>query len=72
MDYRDLILRFIELLIFLRNSAVHYSSLIAPPFYLRRFHRSICTRLSNILGIFFLTELVIFRGFFISIAFLKN
>jgi hypothetical protein len=60
-NYRDFILRIVELLKVLRDSAVHYSSLVASPFNLRRFHRDVSTCLGNILGIFFYTELFFFR-----------
>ena len=71
-NYRDFILRIVELLEVLRDSAVHYPSLVASPFNLRRFHRGISTCLGNILGIFFCTELFFFRWFFITVALLKN
>ena len=60
-NYRDFILRIVELLKVLRDSAVHYPSLVASPFNLRRFHRDVPTCLSNILGVFFCTELFFFR-----------
>jgi hypothetical protein len=72
VNYRDFVLRIVELLKLLRDSAVHYSSLIAPPFNLGRFHRGISYWLDNILGILFYTELFFFRRFFISVALLKN
>ena len=60
-NYRDFILRIVELLEVLRDSAVHYPSLVASSFNLRRLHRDVSTCLGNILGIFIYTQLFFFR-----------